>query len=172
MTNQPPLIDQTGASLPGPQFTPRPGWGGQLRRWLSHNGALLVFRVVILAALILIGRSLWIRLPARDANLATQATPTPDSDAIALLAQPGDGISDLAARALDLFVVASEDATLGLDAAQHLYAVSTLSTAHDRRALNVGEVISFTNSELLDSIRTAQLLTPAQKAAWTRLLTR
>ena len=172
MTNQPPLIDQTGASLPGPQFTPRPGWGGQLRRWLSHNGALLVFRVVILAALILIGRSLWIRLPARDANFITQATPTPSSDAITLLAQPGDGISNLAARALDLFIVASEDETLGLDAAQHLYAVNALTIARGGRTLSVGQVISFENSELHTTVRSAQLLTPAQRAAWARLLRR
>ena len=69
MTSQPPLLDGTGASLPGPQFVPRPGWGGRLQQWLTHNAYIAVFRLVIVVALVLLGRSLWTGSNSQNASL-------------------------------------------------------------------------------------------------------
>jgi len=170
MTSQPPLLDQTGTTLPGPQFVPRPGWGGQLKRWFSENTYSLIFRVVVLCALILVARSLWVNLPARTASL----TPTPSPTAqevrgITVTAQRGDGMTNLAARALDLYL-AVQSRIIRLDAAQHLFAVDTLARVVCWCAVDVDQEVTFASANIESVIERALALTPAQRAAWERLL--
>ncbi|MCC6934365.1 MAG: hypothetical protein IT406_01565 [Candidatus Yanofskybacteria bacterium] len=168
MTSQPPLIDPIGPALPGPLFTPRPGWGGKLRAWLTDHAYLLVFRVVLLVALLLIGRSLW---HARSLPSTSPApTPTPViAQNIALTARPGDGLTDLAARAIDL-LLASGSATIRLDAAQHLFAVDSLARAMGWRRLLLNEELLFKTSDITAAVLQALTLSPSRHAAWERLL--
>jgi len=170
MTSQPPLLDQTGSSLPGPQFAPRPGWGGQLKRWFSDNAYSIVFRLVIFCALILVARSLWVNLPSR--SLSSTPTPAPtaqDIRGLTVTAQPGDGMTDLAARALDLYL-AVQSRMIRLDAAQHLFAVDTLARIVCWCSVEVDQEVTFASANIESVIERALALTPAQKAAWTRLL--
>ena len=170
MTSQPPLLDQTGASLPGPQFTPRPGWGGQLKRYFSENVYSIVFRVVILCALILVARSLWVNLPARKESLKPTPSVTPQEvRGITVKANPGNGVTDLAARALDLYI-AVQSRVIRLDAPQHLFAVDALSRIVGWRPLDVNQELTFATANIESVIDRALHLTPAQHAAWERLL--
>lgn len=170
MTSQPPLLDSTGVSLPGPRFQHRLGWGGRLKRWLSENTYTLVFRVVLLCALILVARSLWVHLPSRD--ITSQATPSPtpsEAFGITVQAQPGDGMTNLAARALDLYT-AVQSRIIRLDAPQHLFAVDSLARETCWCSLEVGQSVSFTTVNIVSSIESALSLTPTKHAAWSRLL--
>ena len=172
MKRQPPLLDQTGASLPSPHFTPRPGWGGRLQNWLSKHASMLVFRLVLFFALILIGRAFWVRLPARTENLNTpDISSSEDSARLTLTATKGDGITDLAARALDMYIATNTDAPR-LDATEHLFAVTTLATATGIRALEIEQEVSFTSAAIQSVIATAQQLTAHQKSAWAKFLRR
>lgn len=170
MTSQPPLLDQTGSTLPGPQFTPRPGWGGQLKRWFCDNAYSIVFRLVIFCALILVARSLWVNLPARSLSSTPTLAPTAqDIRGLTVTAQPGDGMTHLAARALDLYL-AVQSRVVRLDAAQHLFAVDSLSRIVGWSSLEVGQDVTFAVENIESVITRALALTPAQHAAWSRLL--
>src|SRR5512143_4039199 len=124
MTSQPPLLDGTGSSLPGPQFIPRPGWGGQLHQWFQHNIYITLFRLVIVVALVLLAHSLWEATPSQT---AVSPTPSPrELTGFTIIARRGDGMTNLAARAVDLYI-AVQSRIIRLDAAQHLFAVDTLA---------------------------------------------
>jgi hypothetical protein len=172
MKRQPPLLDQTGASLASPQFTPRPGWGGQLRHWFSNNASSIIFRLVLLFALILVGRAFWVRLPARTENFNTPVVSSPeDSSRITLTANAGDGITNIAARALDVYSAATAHAPR-LDAVEHLFAVTTLAATVPRSALEVGQEVSFTTAAIQSVLENATTLTASQKSAWAKFLRR
>jgi|GEM_PF-5793685 len=170
MINQPPLLDQSGSSIPGPLFTPRSGWGGRMRQWFSKNASIFVFRLIIIGALLLIGRSLWIRLPARQSSFKPLASTSPQSSGnITLVASRGDGMTNLSARALDLYLLSSDEAPR-ISAVEHLYAVDTLARDAGWHALEVGQVVSFSNDSIASAITSAQSLTPAQRSAWGKWL--
>lgn len=170
MTSQPPLMETSGATLPGPDFAPRPGWGGQLRGWFSANTYTFVFRMVVLIAVILIVRSIWLRAPAIDLALSPSPTTSPrDSFGFTIKANPGDGMTNLAARAVDLFV-AVQSRIIRLDAAQHLFAVDTLARATCWCPVRVGQPTTFATASIASAVDAALAMTPAQHAAWSRLL--
>lgn len=152
--------------LPGPQFVSRPGWGGQVRQWCSRNAYQLAFRVILLAALVLIARSLWMRM---DVPSAQVPTPTPQKQSVTLYARPGDGMTDVAARALNLYVAVQRD-IVQLDAAQHLFAVDTLARAICWCPLERNQEITFSADHIGAIVTRALNLSPAQHAAWSRLL--
>lgn len=168
MMNQPPLLDQ-GISLPGPNFTPRLGWGGRLRRWLSENFYQLVFRLAVFCALILIGHALFAHREPRTAE-PTESTKSPASS-LTLNAQPGDGMSNLAAHAIDLYV-SVQTKIIRLDSAQHLYAVDSLSRTMCWCPLELNQSVQFPTAAIAGIIDRALNLSHAQHAAWERLLKR
>ena len=170
MTSQPPLLDRTGENLPGPQFTPRPGWGGQLREWFTRNAYIVVFRLVIFAALVLVAHSLWVHLPARTADIRASATPTPQElKGLTVKANPGDGMTNLAARALDLYV-ALQTSQLRLSAAQHLAAVDTLSRSVCWCPVARDQIVTFATADIVHAIDSALRLSPAALRAWSAYL--
>jgi len=173
MTSQPPLLDgtglpaQAGASLPGPQFMPRPGWGGRLHRWCTHNAYHTVFRMVIVVALVLVARSLFV-------HRTTSPSPTPTPDVVSLRpisipALAGDGMTNLAARALDVYL-ALQTPSVALDGAQHLFAVDALARTVCWCPLEVNQEVSFVPANIKPIVDRALGLSPAQRAAWSRLL--
>ena len=167
MTSQPTLLDGAGSALPGPQFVPRPGWGGQLRRWFQHNIYIALFRLVIVVALVMLAHSLWSSTPPQ---IAVSPPPTPgELTGFTIKARPGDGMTNLAARAVDLYI-AVQSRIIRLDAAQHLFAVDTLARTTCWCPLKDGQSVSFTNINIAASVEAALGMTPAKHAAWSRLL--
>ncbi len=167
MTSQPPLLDSTGSSLPGPQFTPRPGWGGQLRRWFVHNVYIVVFRMVLVVALVLIVHAMFPRKAGAPAVTPTSSPENPQT--FIMKANPGDGMTNLAARTIDLYV-AVQSTVVRLDAAQHLFAVDTLAHMASWSRLEVGQSVPFTTADISSVLESALKLSPARHAAWARLL--
>ena len=53
---QPTLLPQTADirfDIKSPVFTPEPGWGGQIKKWLSHHFASKILPVISLGTLVL-----------------------------------------------------------------------------------------------------------------------
>ncbi len=168
MTSQPPLLDGTGLSLPGPQFISRPGWGGRIREWFSHNAYTAMFRLVIVVALVLIARSLFIH---RN-NPIAQPTDSPVAAVlrpISTQALAGDGMTNLAARALDVYL-ALQSPAIRLDGAQHLFAVDALARAVCWCPVTINQEVTFVPADIKPIVDRALGLSPAQHAAWARLL--
>jgi hypothetical protein len=170
MIQQPPLLDP-GSSLPSPLFQPRPGWGGKLRHWIRENLYLLVFRVLILAAIVLIGTSLvhsW-----RAIKLAQSPSPSPSISPLTVLyehiAANGVGLTQLAALTLDTYLASHHDL---LDTPSHLYAVDALARSAGWRRLIAGEKIVFDTDTLARIVSAAKALTPSQRTAWSLVLFR
>lgn len=166
MTSQPPLLDNAGSMLPGPQFIPRPGWGGRLNRWLSHNVYTLVFRTVIVIALVFVARSLLVN--RQSPVVISTDTPTPASQSshpITVKARSGDGMTNLAARAVDLYM-ALQSATIHLDGGQHLFIVDALARTAGWYPLAVDQEVTFLPADIESFIDQAQKLTPSQRSAW------
>lgn len=151
--------------LPGPQFVSRPGWGGQLHRWWTRDGSTLALFLVIIVAVALVVRFLWVRI---DAPLAQTPTQTP-SQSIMLYAQHGDGMTAVAARALNLYL-AAQPANRWLDGAQHLFAVDALAHSVCWCPLEPNQEVAFSIDTINAIIARAQHLSPAQHTAWSRLL--
>ncbi|MCC6404875.1 MAG: hypothetical protein IT405_00625 [Candidatus Yanofskybacteria bacterium] len=168
MTSQPPLLDPIGPALPGPLFTPRPGWGGKLRIWFSEHAYLLVFRLVVVCALVLIVRSFWVARTPQEAE-RSPVPRAPVESVFVLTAQSGDGITTLAAHAIDLRLAAGP-AALRLDGAQHLFAVDSLARLAGWAPLSVGQEVRFESSDITTTILHALTLPPHQHAAWERVL--
>lgn len=168
MTSQPSLLDTTGSSLPSPQFTPRPGWGGRLGHWFTHNAYIVVFRMVIVVALVLIGRSLLVH--RNDPIVQPTASPVAASlQPISIKALAGDGMTNLAARALDMYS-ALQSPAVRLDGAQHLYAIDALARSVCWCPLEVNQQVTFVPADIKSIIDRALALSPAQHATWARLL--
>lgn len=171
MNSQPPLLQNgSGAQLPGPQFVPRPGWGGRLGHWFSENAYVVVFRLLVLAALVLIVASVIKNNPEQLAGL----TPTPTPSVAATLplvarANPGDGLTHLSARVLDQYL-AQQVPPLTLLPSQHLFAVDALARGAGWGALEIGQEVAFSRATLDTVLVKAQTLTAAQRAAWAKLL--
>lgn len=165
---QPPLIEPSGDQLPSPLFTPRPGWGGQLREWLRENAYLASFRLVLAAALAVVVISI-LRSPPTT-QLAASPSPTPTPDTIAQTFRPGEGISHLAGRALDAYLATRPE--YKLDAVRRLFAVDTLwktvADAGNLPEFDAGAVIEFPHTVIEYAISQAEGMTAAQYRAWSR----
>ncbi|HXK36658.1 MAG TPA: hypothetical protein VJ553_03695 [Candidatus Paceibacterota bacterium] len=171
MYQQPPLPEPSGADLPSPLFLPRPGWGGQIKKWLRQNLYSAIFRGILLGAALLIITSI-IRAP--DGPTVQEPIPTIDENTVAQVALPGDGLSQLAARALDEWL--SRNAAVELDAVQHLYVVdrmtriAVLVSSRMPPLIHPGEIVRFPSTFIQTAADEAKALTVWQYRAWTRLL--
>jgi hypothetical protein len=154
--------------LPGPQFTPRPGWGGQLRQWFREHAALAAFRLSILVTLVLIAHALWFS-PSAPPPKPTPSNSPVIQQSLDIDVLPGDGMTNLAARAIDLSI-ATRSADIRLDAAQHLFAVDTLARSVCWCPVERDQTISFSTAKIGEVIARALQLSPARHAAWARLL--
>ncbi len=91
--------DPTGASLPGPLFTPRPGWGGQLNTWLRSHSNTVITTIILITVIALTASILWNRLPARTASYESpRETPVTVSIDVLAIAGQGDGAGWVRAR--------------------------------------------------------------------------
>ncbi len=162
MTTQPPLF-MSGDDLPSPLFSSRPGWGGQLKRWLSANIYMLIFRAILLFAVILLVIAMW------DQSPSTINTPMPSAspELVPITAAPGDGMTNVAARAIDAYLASTGTR---LNAPQHLFAVDTLARLVCWCPLGHAQVITFTRNDIAQVITRASALTAAQQSAWSRFL--
>lgn len=161
-------------NLPSPLFQPRPGWGGQLARWFKENAYVIVFRSVLLVAVVLIAGSL-IRGDSEAPLIGTPTEsnlPFPLEKPITLEAQQGEGVTHMAARAVDLFIATQSDTDMRLDNPRHLFAVDTLSREAGWRPLELGEKIWFPVDIIAQIVREARNLTASQYHAWARVLLR
>lgn len=161
-------------NLPSPLFQPRPGWGGQLARWLRENAYIIVFRLVLLVAVVLIVGSL-VRQNGSDTPLVGENpfesnAPFPLDKPITLKAEYGEGVTNMAARALDLFILTRSDMGAYLDGPRHLFAVDTLSREIGWRGVELGEKIWFPIDTIARIAREARELTGRPYQAWARLL--
>lgn len=165
-TRQPTLLDPAGNDLPGPVFRSRPGWGGRLRAWLRENLYVLIFRGVLLLALVLIVHSLW------RARLTGTVVATPSPAPLAQIphiqtARPGEGVFHLAARALDAYL-AAHAATLA--PVEHLAAVDTLWRTHGPARLAVGQTLDFDDRTVSDAIAAAKAMSPVRRKEFSQYL--
>jgi hypothetical protein len=88
---------------------------------------------------------------------------------ITLSALPGDGMTNLTARAIDLYIAVQPN-IIQLDASQHLYAVDALARKSCWCPLEINQNFMFDIRTISDVVDSALLLSPTQKAAWSRLL--
>ena len=156
--------------LPGPMFSARPGWGGQLREWLHENLYVVVFRLLLLIAAGLVIASIVGRRSAPVAVLPSPtATPDTTHDSYYQVALAGEGMTHLAAKAVNEY---SNDQIppLQLDAIQHLFAVDALARNAGWHRLALGDGVTFRTSVVADVIFLAKSLSPAQRSAWARFL--
>lgn len=153
--------------LPGPQFEPRPGWGGQLHKWYVDNVYGIIFRLILLCILVIMGVAFILHREHSTAPIAEQQKI--EIQPITLSALRGDGITHVAARALDLYI-AIQPVDIKLDAAQHLYVIDILAHQSGWRWLHDGEIVSFTPETLDTAINAAINLSQQQHSAWQRFV--
>lgn len=168
--SQPHLLDPLGSDLPSPVFTPRPGWGGQFRRWLRQRGATIFFRGVIIIALCITALALW-HQPESPQATVSPVTPTPIVEVpIIIPVKAGDGMSAIAVRAIDAYLALpiAMQSSYHLDSLQHLIAVDALVRSTPAQTLHAGDTVSFSLHNVQVAIDVAAVLTPPQRAAWLR----
>lgn len=155
----------SGADLPSPLFSPRPGWGGQLKEWFTENAYLVTFRTVLALAVALVVVSI---IRNRPAPVATAPSPTPSPSVVReYAARPGDGMTHLAARAIDEHLAYTG---MRLSAEQHLAAVDSLSRTKGWRPLDADERVPFREDEVAAAIAGSLALSAAALAAWGKYL--
>ena len=172
MTSQLPLLDPSGADLPSPLFTPRPGWGGKIARWLRDNLYILIFRLVVFGAAALIIVSLvrsWQATRTAQTTNSPSPSPTGQNWTLQTAAARGQGMTDLSAWAVNAYC-SQHDPRISLTAVEHLYAVDTLARKTGWRRLQVREEAMFSADDIANIIESAKALTPAQRNAWARYL--
>lgn len=172
MTAQPPLITPTGDRIPSPVFRPRPGWGGRLSAWFRENGALTLFRLALVVGVTLVAVSL---LRPEGLPPAATASPSPttvvrgDGTTVTVEAQRGEGMTHLAARALDSRL-GTHHPPRTLAAVEHLFAVHTLARQAGWRVVLTGEAVGFRTADLDTAADHGRALSPSQRARWSRFL--
>ena len=156
------LISTDGADLPGPHFAPRPGWGGQLKAWLSTHIRMMLFRGALVLAAALIVTSFWRTVPTQEPAEDHEQTP-----AISETAARGEGTSHLAARALDRALI---DRTQTLDPVERTWAIQLLVEPWTGLRLEPGMQMDFPLHDIADAIDRAKALSPTQRQALKRYL--
>ncbi len=166
---QPPLLDPASTDLPSPLFASRPGWGGQLKAWWHENAYPTTFRIVLLAAIILVAISITKHRTPQTAVIIPTPTPVID-DAYMETAARGEGLNRLAGRALDAYLVDTTSAKL--DAIEHIWAIDRLvnivismSSVYTPQDIEPGQTVRFPTPAIEYAIREAKALSPAQRAA-------
>lgn len=167
---QAPLLNPSGSDIPSPLFAPRPGWGGQLAAWFRSHAYLITFRTVLILAVVIVGISIYRAGSQSGEALLPTPTASPDElDTISITAAPGQGMTHLAAAAVDTWSSHQNPPAL-LSPAEHLFAVDTLARAAGWRPVARDESVSFLTAYVAAIVDQATSLSPAQSAAWQRLL--
>lgn len=162
MTSQPPLLDSIGTDLPGPLFTPRPGWGGKLRVWLRANGVKTLATLIVVSASI--GATSYIINRRDSVSVTPTASPTPIAiPGYTITARTGDTLTSISTRALDDHLKASGEQ---LDRIARLWAVdritNALLTPYPARPTS-GQVITIPTTVIEYGIAEATSLSPTQR---------
>jgi len=107
-------------------FTPRPGWGGKLRRWAQGNLYFILFRLIIVSIVVWVGSTIISSYKTAQSNIEPTPTPTDtqNNDAYPATAEAGWGLSDMAAAALNDYL--TDHPTEKLSRVEHLWAVDRI----------------------------------------------
>ena len=158
-----------------PEFVPRPGWGGQLRDWFFRRPAANTLRVLLICILA-IGFVSVIRNGSDAPSEVVRETPLVSAPTgYTVLAEPGQGLANLAELALGSFLVAHPD-TQPLAPEQQLFVIDTLTrtiisiSSEMPFQLNPGDDIFFAEHIIEQAVWAAQELTDAQREAWSKQL--
>ena len=157
-----------------PDFTARPGWGGQLKEWFRRRPAVNTVRVLLLLILVLGFVSVLTR--EAPAEPIVQETPlVPATEGYTVIAQTGQGLANLAEAALGSYLEDNPE-TEPLAPEQELFVDDALTrtimsiSSKTPFELNPGDNIFFADLIIEQSIWAAQKLSDAQREAWTRVL--
>lgn len=156
---------QHNIDLPGPEFTPRPGWGGRLKAWFDETGRTLAERLIIIIAIPL----LLAPIIQRGTDLLTPepaSSPTPPPS-IRVTVSAGDGIIRAARTALYEYL-ALQPVQLALEPEQYLFAEDWISRRMEPYTPEPGEELEFPYEVLSAAVLKAQNLTPRERATWLR----
>jgi hypothetical protein len=158
---------QTELPVRSPDFTPRPGWGGQLAAWLRSDKGRAVVRAAALFA-VAVAAATTIRSGAR--HLAPQPSPTPSPEPVITVPVPEGGGVTHAARLALFEYLALQPVPLALEPDQALFAEDWLARRIEAYRPVPGQLVEFPRELLAAAILKAQSLTPQERAAWSRLV--
>lgn len=159
----------------GPEFTPQPGWGGRLSSWLRRRPLANSFRVLLIAILSLGFISFIMSNRPRQAEEATLTPPVQDASGYTEAARPGEGVTHLAERALNAYLM-EHPRPAPLAPEQRLFVVDSITRSTIRvssRApleLVPGDSFFFSSMFIEKALWAADQLTRAQRDAWLRVL--
>ncbi|MDP3954303.1 MAG: hypothetical protein Q8Q06_02710 [bacterium] len=149
-------------SSPGPVFEFEPGWGKKLNKWLRTNGIAKLLPVI--AVIVLLAGVFSVLQNRNNDKLSLDLDKISDSqEAIIQIAQPRDGYSVLARRALtEYMAVISESLTPG----QKLFIEETLREIVEKDTLEIGQEVKFLKADISSAISNSKNLTASQLQRW------
>ena len=157
------LIMDNNLKIKGPEFKPKPGWGGKLKVWFASNFAPKVLPALSIAVLIIGVYSILNKNKGSGNKPTSQLEFDIESEVIEKIAQPRQGLTHLARAALAEFI---ESKGVELKPEQKLFAETYLVTKLKNRLVNPGDTVAFHINDLSESIEKAQLLNDYQLRRW------
>lgn len=155
--------------LLSPEFTPRPGWGGQLASWCREHAGTWVVRLAIVIMVPVVMAYLGNRLAQVLWPLPSVGQQAPEVLDITVPVKAGEGITHAARLALYEYLATRPLPPL-LAPEQMLFAEDWLRRQMPDAAPAPGQEITFSYDLLARSILLAQSLSPEQRTAWSRYL--
>lgn len=155
-----------GVQIQPPAFEPGPGWGGKIKK----NFKKIILPVIIVAAaaaslIIFFNRDsqeIDLMLPSVETQENQETDQSSPVNSYKFSAQPGEGITHLARKALKEYLDDNSSAGLGLRAEHKIYIEDYLKDLRGEGLLEIGEEIEFSTNEINSAVEMAQGLSDSQ----------
>jgi hypothetical protein len=186
LLNSPKRTDMPNSEeiLGGPEFEPAPGWGHRVSQWLKKYFSRVILPGIAIVILVLginnymanksdretfeldeVGTTGIVRLEEDTGEILTveeRVYTDDEGDAVSILevADPGEGITHLARKALKKYLEFNED--LELQDEHKIYIEDYLKDMIGSEPLEIGDTIEFSTLDMSDAIDAALTLNDAQ----------
>jgi hypothetical protein len=168
----------------GPEFEPAPGWGHKVGQWLKKYFSRVILPAIAVVILVLginnymanrsdretleldeVGTTGIVKLEEETGEITeVEETVITNEEGgvveIMEVAEPGDGVTHLARKALKKYMELNED--IDLLPEQKIYIEDYLKDIIGSEPLEIGDTIKFGKQDITDAINKAMSLTDAQ----------
>ena len=149
--------------LKSPIFKPRPGWGGKFNNWFKSNFEskllpILSIVVIIIGAYLYLVKNNVAEAPIKEIVEITT---------IEKVVQPHQGLTHVVRSVISEYLNKGD---LDLSAEQKIFLETYLVNQLKGEQVKIGEIISFSKSDLNQAIEKARSLTPNQIKTWSRYI--
>jgi len=151
--------------LKSPVFEGQPGWGGQLKNWLSGNFRSVIIPLILIVIALFAVNHYWSKFILTSENINDDKN---TGNLIEVVVSKGQGVTHLARTALDDYL--NQNPQINLLPQQKLFIENYLTTLNKNLTVTIGQKISFSKEDISKAVEKALSLNQYQIKAWDKYI--